>query len=197
MATTTTPTTPRTLLDAINSLLSAVRISPVMSVLASDTNGDVSSAKTALDDAARETLLRGYEFNTEYAYRIDPAADGTVTLPNNTLKLRAVRCNSRRLVKRGLRLYDNVKHTFTIGETVEADVVLALAFEDMPESFKLYVTALAARRWCLPKLPSSATFQYTQEFLQAALSAAEEEDSEGADNTLPDTSPHFAAMRRR
>jgi hypothetical protein len=198
MATTSTPTTPKTLLEAVNSLLLAIRISSVMSLNAADLNVDAAGAKEALDNAAREIQLRGYEYNTDKGYNIDPApTTGEIILPSNTLKVRSIRCNNRRLVKRGLKLYDNKKHTFSIGETVSVDLVVALPFEDLPESFKLYVTALAANRWCIPKLPSQTTFQYTQTFVQAAQMAAEEEDAEMADETVLDTSPHFAAMRRR
>jgi hypothetical protein len=198
MATTSTPTTPRTLLEAVNTLLLAVRLGAVMSLNAADLNEDAAGAKSALDDASREVQLRGYEFNTDWDYKIDPnVTTGEITLPENTLKVRAARCSNKRLVQRGLRLYDSRLHTYSIGKTVSVDIVVALPFEDLPEGFKLYVTASAARKWCLPKLPASATFEYTKEMLANALSAAEEQDAEMADATAPDTSPHFAAMRRR
>lgn len=197
MASTTTPTTPRSLLEAVNALLRAVRLSAVMSLAAADLNADAAGAKAALDDAVRETLLRGYEFNTDYGLKIDPTPAGEIVLPLNTLKVRAIRPSTERLVRRGGRLYDNRRRTYAIGKTVELDLVVALEFDELPESFKLYVTALAARRWCIPKLPAQATFQYTEEMLRASLALAEQEDAEGADSTLPDTSPHFAAMRRR
>lgn len=202
MSSSSTPTTPKTLLDAVNALLLSARISNVMSLNAGDLNEDASGAKATLDDVCREVQQRGYEFNTEWGYSIDPSPDdGSITLPSNTLKVREVRCSqgTRRLVQRGLQLYDNRKgyHTFAIGETVEADLVVALPYEDLPEAFKLLVTATAARRWALPKLPSQATFTYTAEMLEAARSLAEEDDSETADATLLDTSPHFAYQRRR
>lgn len=197
MASTTTPTTPKTLLDAVNALLLAVRIANVMSLEAGDLNEDAAGAKAALDDVCREVQLTGYEFNTEWAYKIDPAPTGEVVLPSNTLKVRSVRCSYKRLTQRGLMLYDNVGHTFNIGETVTCDLVIALPYEQLPEAFKLLVTAQAARRWCLPKLPAQATFSYTEEMLDTARSLAEEEDSQGADSTLLDTSPHFAFQRRR
>nr|WP_316651525.1 hypothetical protein [uncultured Gellertiella sp.] len=193
----TATTAPQTLLQAVNTLLQAVRVASVMSLDTDDLNTDASSAKDAIEEASREVQLRGYEFNTSYDYTLLPNPAGEVELPLNTLKVRAIRCKTRRLVKRGLKLYDNRKNTFTIGENVEVDLVSFLPFDDLPESFKLYVTGLAARRWCLPKMPSGSTFQYTEEMLKAALVLAEQEDAEGSDTVLTDTSPHFANMRRR
>lgn len=197
MPTSSTSTSPATLLEAVNALLRACRISGVMSLTATDSNEDAAGAKAAIEDAVRETLQTGYEFNTDYEMLIDPDPEGQIILPSNTLKVRSYRPNSERLVKRGLKLYDNRKHTYAIGKTVSVDLVVSLPFEELPEGFKLYVTALAARRWCLPKVPSTATFQYTEEMLQAALLKAEQEDAESADSTLVETSPHFANMRRR
>lgn len=178
-------------------LLNACRISSVMGLSASELNDDAAGAKQAIDLASREAQLRGWEFNTDYGLSLAPDPSGAVSLPENTLKVRNIRCDNRRLTRRGLRLYDPQKHTFSIGSSVKVDLVNALEFDDLPEGFKLYVTALAARRWCPPKLPTGSTFQYTEEFLNAALAAAEQEDLETADATLPDTSPHFANMLRR
>lgn len=200
MSSTSTPTTPADLLEAVNELLQAIRVSGVMSLTASDTNQDAADAKKALDNASREVQLRGWEFNTEYDYVVDPAPDGTVTLPVNCLKFRRARTESGvRLVGRGqpIRLYDNTKHTYTIGTSVTVEMVIALPFEDLGASFRKYVTALAARRFCIPKLPSGATFAYTDEFLQAAEAEALQADTQAEDGDLKQTSPHFAAMGRR
>lgn len=195
MPTTSTPTTPQTLLEAVNDLLAAVRISAVMSLNSTELNEDAAGAKQALDDAAREVQLQGWEFNTEWAYTVDPEpSTGNVTLPSNALKMRSSRNQSTRYVKRGLRLYDNERHTYAIGQSVTLDLVVALPFEELPEGFKRYVTGLAARRWCLPRLPSGGTFRYTEEWVSNAYREAEAEDSQMADLTLKDTSPHFFQM---
>jgi len=198
MPSTSTPTTPQTLLEAVNALLQAIRVSGVMSLAATDTNQDASDAKQALDNAAREIQLKGWEFNTEYDYVIDPTETGEINLPNNCLKVRIGRNEAgNRLVRRGNRLYDNLKHTYSIGQSVTVEMVIALPFEDLTEPFKRWVTGLAARRFCIPKLPSGATFEYTREYLEEAETAAKEEDLAGSDVTLKETSPHFAQMGRR
>ena len=197
MVTTSTSTSPSTLLEAVNKLLQAVRLGPIMSLAATDINVDASSALLAINDVCREVQLYGYEFNTDRGYPINPDILGNLNLPNNTLKATPSASESSRYVKRGLKLYDSDNHTFAINKTVYVDLTVALPFEELPESFKLYITALAARRWCLPKMPDNSTFQYTAEYVQRALSLAEQEDAETRDGDLSTTSPHFYNMRRR
>lgn len=195
---TDTPLVPVTLLGAINILLKAIRVGTVNSLALVDTNKDASEAKQALDEVAIEVLSKGWYFNTEYEYTIDPAVDGTLTLPANTLKVKSIRCEpDRRLVDRGLRLYDNKEHTYEVGRSAEVDIVVGLPFSEMPQSARAYITALAARRFCIPKLPATATFQYTEEMVRAAYNQMEEADTEQRDDTVQFTSPHFQKMARR
>ncbi len=196
---TSTPTTPTTLLDAVNELLRAIRLASVMSLLNVDMNGEAADARKALDQASREFQQVGWSFNTEVDYVIQPEADtGEVLLPTNCLRVRTIRCDSGdRLVSRGGRLYNPVTHTYAIAEAARVDYVAALPFEELPSSARLYITALGARRFCIPRMPSGSTFQYTEEFLTSALITCEQEDADVLDSTLPQTSPHFAAMRRR
>lgn len=198
MVTSTTPTTPTTLLDAVNVLLNAARVGAVQSLNAADINEDAADAKLALDDVAREVQLRGYEFNTERAAVLDPNLAGEIVLPLNVLKVRTSRYYSgNRLVQRGPRLYDPKKRTFNIGASVTVDLTLALEFQDLPATARTYITAVAARRFALPRLPQQATFQYTKEAVESALALMEQDDAEVADTSLPATSPHFANMGRR
>jgi len=201
MTTTSTPTIPRTLLEGVNELLSAIRVASVSSLLTADLNEDAAKAKQAMDTASIQFQTRGWEFNTERNAIFDPAGDGTITLPSNTLKVRSARnrVSGMRLVFRGGRLYNPHPdyRTFTIGESAACDIVLGLPFEDLTSSARLYVTGLAARSFCIPKLPDLSTFRFTEELLKTTLVAIEQEDAEMVEDDLKTTSPHFAKMGRR
>lgn len=197
MAINTTPTIPSTLLEAVNELLRAIRMAAVMSLSAADINEAASDAKLALDAASLEVQTMGWEFNTVRCAVIDPEPTGEIILPSNCLKVRSARYYGYdRYVFRGGKLYDPRKRTFNIGEAVKVDMVEALEFGDLSMAFRKWVTALSARRFCVPKLPTGSTFQYTEEYLLAAQSAAELEDAEVLDMPLTGTSPHFFNMRR-
>ena len=198
MAIDTTPTVPTTLLEAVNTLLNAARVRGIVSLESVNLNVDAAAAKSAIDMVIREALMPGFEFNTEREVKIDPEVSGEINLPNNPLKVKSYRWQwAPRLVRRGNRLYDPKKRTYAIGETVTVDIVVALEFAELPPAAKAYVTAVAARRFALPRLPEGATFQYTEEYLRSALAAMEQEDADVEDSELKLTSPHFANMGRR
>lgn len=201
-AASTTTTAPETLLEAINQLLREVRIGAVMSLQAASQSKDASGAMKALDAAAREIQSRGWEYNTERGYQLAPeVGTGIVALPTNCIRCLAAykgSCNGQRLFTRARKMYDNLAHTFNIGVTVYTDMIVLLPFEDLPEPIKDYVVAMAAYRWCRPKLPSGGVFQYTEQYLANAESRAlESEYDELGGPTLPETSPHFAFHARR
>ncbi len=196
--TTTTPTTPKTVLEAVNQMLKAIRVSPVMSLDEADLNADASDAKSQLDLVSVEVQTEGWFFNTMTDAKLDPNTDGTVSVPNNCLKFRSARSYSgARLVERGDKLFNPVARTFFIGDTVTADYVEGLVFEHLPNVARNYITAVAARRFGIPKLPVTSTFRYTEEMVQKALMALQEADDEHRDDTLKETSPHFKSMGKR
>jgi phage gp36-like protein len=173
-----------------------------MSLDAASQNRDASGALKALDDAAREIQGRGWEFNTERGYTLSPdVGTGVVQLPTNCIRtLGAYKTSSggQRLFVRQRKFYDNKAHTFNIGAPVYTDMVVALPYEDLPENIKTYVVAMAAYRWCRPKLPSGAVFQYTEQYLADAESRAlQAEWDDLGQPTLKETSPHFARFARR
>ncbi|WP_269929945.1 hypothetical protein [Aminobacter sp. HY435] len=194
----TTPTTPSTLLDAVNTLLNAIRVASVTSLATVDLNEDAAAAKKAIDDVSREVQMEGWEFNTEREVTLDPEPTGEVSLPSNTLQVTSYRYSSKnRLVPREGRLYDPKKRTYNIGEAVKVNLVLALEFAELTPAGRFYVTAMAARRFCLPRLPVGSSFKYTEELVLGARSLLEQEDTALGDTDLKQTSPHFARMGRR
>lgn len=202
MSSLTTPTVPTTLLDAVNALLVAAHVAPVRSLLSTDLNEEAAEAKQAVDQASIQFQTEGWQFNTEATKVLDPDEAGYIYLPSNTLKVRSARLRSSgdKLVQRGSRLYNPKagENTFVIGEAVEVDIVVGLEFDDLSSAARLYVTAVAARQWCPTKLPSGATFRWTEEVLQSARVELEREDSDIAnEDDLTRTSPHFQNMARR
>lgn len=193
-----TVTTPTTLLEAVNLLLLAIRVEGVMSLASAATKQDAADALTAINAASRSIQMKGWEFNTEYDFVIDPSPDGEIILPENCVYVRKARCKEgTRLVERNRKLYDNRKHTYVIGEAVTTELVLCLPFEELSEAWRNYVTALAGNTFCTSKLPSGAVFQWTRDYLDEARQQAIDEDTAVEDNDLEGSSPHFAKMRRR
>lgn len=198
MALDTTPTTPTTLLEAVNILLGAARVSEVDSLAQVNLNEDAAAAKSALDDVTREVLRTGWEQNTTRGFIIDPDVDGSITLPLDTASVKISRgYTGNRLVPRGGKLYDPKLRTYTIGKSVTVDLVQYLEFGDLTDAMKSYITALAARRFAIPRLPSPSNFKFTDEMVQGFLTALEQEDTNHDDRDISEISPHFAKFKRR
>lgn len=198
MAIDTTPTTPTTLLDAVNILLEAARVSGIDSLAQVDLNEDAAAAKKAIDDVSREVQRSGWEQNTSRGFVLDPEVDGTVLLPLDTAKVKVSRGYSgNRLVPRDGKLYDPKLRTYTIGKSVTVDLVQYLEFSDLTDSMKAYITGLAARRFAIPRLPSPSNFKYTEEMVEGFLTALEHEDTDHDDRGIEEISPHFAKFHRR
>jgi len=194
----TTPTTPTTLLGAVNQLLKAIRVTGVMTLQPENLTEYGSNAKEALDSASIEVQTEGWYFNTEPNATLSPSTTGEVFLPNNLLAMNSARCSDgSRLVERGQRLYDPTKRTFNIGKAVQVDMILALPFEELPQVARAYITAVAARTFCVPNLPTGTTFRYTEDFLSKTRATLEQKQTEWLDETLKTVNPHVMNQRRR
>ena len=137
-----------TLLEAINTLLAAIGSSPVTNT---DTpqNADAIMAKNNINRALRDIQTEKWYFNSESDYPLTPDVNGTIHIPNNIINIDFTGRlgEGNRFVIRGKKLYDRLNHTFKIDEQLEADVVLCLEYDEIPESAAQYVIARAARRY--------------------------------------------------
>lgn len=128
-------------LDAVNVCLRNASFSPVSTL--DSGQGDVRKAYDTLIEISRDIQKRGWHFNTDKNYRLLPTQSGEIFLPNNTLRVDVV--GTPELTQRGSRLYNRYTHTFVLNKTIEADIVLFLKFEELPEAARRYITIRAAR----------------------------------------------------
>jgi hypothetical protein len=133
-------------LDAINSMLSSIGESPVSTV---DDSGvvDVVMARQILSSVNREVQSRGWHFNTEKGIQLNPSfPNKELVLPANTLRVDSVLEDAHiDVVQRGTRLYDRTNHTYAFDKSMKVDLVVLLAFEELPETARQYITIRASR----------------------------------------------------
>lgn len=137
--------TPTTELEALNTMLSTIGESPVNSV---EDNGNVDAviARQILRATSREVQSRGWHFNTEKDYSVQPDSNKNLVLPQTVLKADTVSPDQDTdVVVRGNRLYDRRKHTYIFDKPVKVDMVVLLPFEELPEVARYYITIRAAR----------------------------------------------------
>lgn len=135
--------TPSNKLDAVNEILSAVGSSPVNS-LEGELNVDVLNAVRILDSVSKEIQSRGWDFNIEDSVALLPDDDtNLVPCPNNYLRFVS---SGYKLIRRSGYFFDILSQTNEFPEGLTLDtLVRGLAFEELPEVFRKFITCRAAR----------------------------------------------------
>lgn len=189
---------PTTELEAVNEMLRSIGETPVNS-LENLQVIDASIALSTLRGVSREVQAKGWHFNTEDNYPLALDEDGYVQLPANTLRVDTVYTSaSVDAIQRGTRLYDKVNHTYVFDTAPTVELVLMLAFDEMPESARQYIFMRAARRFQDRVVGSDVLhqFQANDEFM--ALALLETAESNTADhNILTGTWGVFKTIHRR
>jgi len=135
-------------LDAVNSILMSVGESPVNTL---DTQSpEVVIAQSTLRQVCREIQSEGWSYNTEYEFPFTVNSSNEVIIPPTVLQLDVNRYKHQDnydVVRREGKLYDRYNHTykFTGVKTLYCDVVWFYEFGDIPQAFRDYITARAAR----------------------------------------------------
>lgn len=179
MALTLAPTTE---LEAVNMMLLTISEQPV-ETLESLTLSEASIARDLLHEVNRTVQSKGWNFNTEEEYLLRRDVDGYINLPINVLKVDAFRTDLN-VVQRGLRLYDKENHTYVFTQDVNADIVLFLPFEELPQTFRTYIMVKAARQFQAKIIGSELAHKLSEEDEQQAWAAAHTEEMESRDSTI-------------
>jgi len=140
-------------LDAVNQILSSVGQAPVTTLDLQ--NPEVSIVLNTLREINRQVQAEGWIFNTEREYELTPdSSTNQILYPFNMLQIdtnQPYHKNKYDVVKRGNKLYDRLKHTYTFTDPIQADVVWYFDFTDVPAAVQAYITARAARM-CATKM---------------------------------------------
>lgn len=179
---------PLTELEAVNHLLGIIGEAPINSISdAAEQSPDATIARQTLANYSRTFQSKGWSWNTDLEYELSPNTDGEIELPYNCVSLNILESfhtDRGRYVKRGNRLYDRKKHTFKIDNTITADVVVLLSYDDLPHSVRDYVTKSAARHFQHAIQGETANYRYSTEDLMIALANAENNDTDGDDTNF-------------
>ena len=154
-----------TLLDAVNVCLENIGEQPVDN-LDNEQIQDARIAERTILEIHKEGQVRGWSWNTEYAYPFKKDAVSTeIVVPETVVEFapNAYQHNGRYQL-RGTRVYDLVDRTFNMGSTmteITADVIWLLSWDSVPEAYNRWVTIRGARIFSDRSLGSEALFKYT------------------------------------
>ena len=193
-------------LDAVNIMLSSIGEQPVNSLQSGLVDAEM--AETILDAQTKDVQTAGWNFNTDYNRKFTPnATTGEVDLPINTLALDTVgQSYTTRLVQRGLKLYDPVKHTYDIlanHSEVYLDIVLELGFNEdsekknaLPEYARRYIATKSARIFQSRVVGSDDLHAFTKEDEFDAFMNLKRTDAMNQDSTIFDNYDVYRAIHR-
>tara|TARA_R100001377_G_scaffold84945_1_gene69715 strand:- start:1395 stop:1973 length:579 start_codon:yes stop_codon:yes gene_type:complete len=137
--------TPTTELEAVNTMLNTIGEAPV-NTLINMTAIDAITALSILQNVSRAVQVEGWFFNTEYNYPMTLDINGQIPLPTNLLSIDSTDLSDAyELVQRGTRAYDRKNHTYTFSASVKCNIILLLAFDEIPEVARNYIALRASR----------------------------------------------------
>jgi len=180
-----------TKLEAVNTMLSAIGEAPVSSITGNAT-ADVAMAIAILDEVDKQVQSVGWHFNTEFDVVLTPNVSNEIEVPTNIIRIDVTRANAptKDITQRGSKLYDLVEHSYTFTAQVKCDVVYLLAFTDLPEAARKYITARAARVFQDRVLGAREHHQYNLRDEQLALADLRRHEGLTGDYTYLDNLPH-------
>jgi hypothetical protein len=135
----------QTKLEAVNSMLSAIGEAPINSL--DQPTVDSSIAQSTLNGVIRSVQSHAWHFNNDKDFPLARATDNTIPLSNDILRIdvdELVYPNVD-VVQRSGKLYDKLNHTYTFTQDLKAEIVRLLDWDDLPQPFRTYCTAKAAR----------------------------------------------------
>lgn len=133
-------------LAAVNDILQAIGEPPV-STLEGDANADVANARRVLDKINRMIQSRGWTFNIEEGVVLMPDAFSNL-IPFSDDYLSVLQDGSATpYVNRGGYLYDRNNKTDRFTGNITVTMIKLREFDEMPECFRTYIVAKAARKF--------------------------------------------------
>ena len=161
-----------TLLEAVNTLLAVIGEQPV-NTLETQQIVEASMAERTLLEFHKQGQVNGWSWNSEQAYEFAKDSNNEIVVPTNVVSWATDAYEwAGRFQLRGQRVYDRKNRTYSLGSDVEslkADVVFLLSWDESPEAFNRWVTIRSARVFSGRVLGDSSSFKYTAMDEQAAL----------------------------
>lgn len=180
--------TPLTELDAVNMMLMSIGQSPVNAL---DSTGikDVATAQLWLHNTSREIQSKGWTFNQDFAFPLTPDGNDRIVIPPNALAVDPTNPNQDYVQRyddtaTAMALYDLVKQSPTMLDTVNVDITWFFDYEKTPATFRNYCGLLAGQRFQAGSISSELLFKFEQVDIDRAQVAFERDNTRVGDRNI-------------
>lgn len=186
-----------TKLDAINTMLSVLGEEPYNSITGSVT-AEVRTAENILDEVTRRTVSRGWLFNTDEDWSLQPNESNEIALAANVASVRFPQYAKKQYTVRNGKVYDRLNRTYQITSTLTVDLVWFLSFEELPEAARRYITIRSAREFQGRYLASDQVQSFSQqEEFEALVNLVEHETDDRQSSILDHPDIHAGVLGYR
>jgi hypothetical protein len=178
-----------TKLQAVNQMLSFIGEAPINSLSDATGVGDVSLAESVLDEITLEVLSQGWHFNTNFDVTHEPDSNKEIVLGEVVLRIdtKVGAYGTMDVTLRGNKLYNRAKNTFEFDDEIKTTEVVALPWDDLPETARRYIVLRAARVFQDRSIGSPELQQTGVQEELVALAALREYDAESSDYSVFDS----------
>jgi hypothetical protein len=188
-----------TQLEAVNTLLHTIGEAPVNS-LTGTLPIDATLALNTINEISREVQSAGWHWNTFYKYALSLDGDSKIPLASNIMRVDLntgeYPLSSYDVIKRGSFLYNKQGNTFVFDEAVEANVIIYLPFEELPENARRYITIRGSRVFQDRTLGANTLHRFGREDEASALAVLRQEETDTADTNIFNSYDTFNIISR-
>ena len=174
-------------LEAVNTILSAIGEAPVNSITGT-LPIDATQALSLLKEISRETQSWGWHFNSFYDYTLSLDTDSKIPLATNIMRvdlnINKYSPTTYNIIKRGGFLFNKKDNTYTFDKALDAEVILFLPFDELPENARRYITIRAARIFQDRLLGANTLHGFGIVDEQNAMAALKQEEMDTADHSI-------------
>ena len=129
-------------LDAVNNIIGTLGEAPI-DTLEDLTNVDAINALRILEDVNRQEQSRGWSFNLIENFTLNPDINDNNRIPWNNRYLFLKGQEGTKLVRYGKHIKDLVRNSDYFPKPIQAEVILWIPFEELPEQMRSYIVAKA------------------------------------------------------
>jgi hypothetical protein len=163
---------------------------------------DVTRALRYLREALLDVQARGWSWNTDKNYELQPNPDGLIVIPTGALEVDPSDKSVTVVVRRNpntdnLSLYNVDDQTFEFDEAVEVDIIWGFAFEDIPQAARTYVAIAASRKFQAQTVSSGVLDGFNQADEDAAWRRLDRMERRVRDTNSFRVNPEASRMLRR
>lgn len=149
---------------------------------------DSAIAVATLDEVSRNVQAIGWHFNTDSDFPLAKNTDGTITVSSDIVRIDVDQnlYPSVDVVQRNGKLYDRKNHTYVFTIDLKAEIVRLMEWDDLPQPFRAYITAKAARIFQQRMVGSNDLSQQLAQDEMTALVVLKEFEADTADHNIFD-----------